>query len=301
VAVALLFPGQGAQAIGMATALVQRSSIAADLFARASSILGYDLLDVCNNGPADRLNATDCSQPALYVHSIAVLETLKVERSEVFENVQAVAGLSLGEYSALTAAGSLSFEDGVRVVQARGRAMQDAATKQPSGMASVLGLDTDQVHALCDKARQPNEVLQVANLLCPGNIAISGHVASIEAAEQAATDAGAMKYIRLSVAGAFHTSLMQPAVEPLTKAIAGANLADATLPVYCNVDATAHQNSGDFASLLSKQVVSPVLWEQSLRNLMAAGITQFYELGAGRVLAGTLKRIDRKAQCESIA
>ncbi len=279
-AVALLFPGQGAQALGMGVSLVQRSQVAARLFATASEVLGYDLLDVCTNGPAEKLNATDCSQPALYVHSIAVLETLKTERPEIFENVSAVAGLSLGEYSALTAAGVLSFEDGVRIVQARGQAMQAASNLEPSGMASVLGLDTVQVSDLCQSARVEGEVLQVANLLCPGNIAISGHLRSLDAAEKLAESAGAMKFIRLAVAGAFHTRLMTSAVEPLAKAISSASLSDARIPVYCNVDAQPHKAAGEFANLLSQQVVSPVLWEQSLRNLLASGVTQFYELGA---------------------
>lgn len=299
-AVALLFPGQGAQSVGMGTALAQRSEAAKKLFSTASEILGYDLLEVCGNGPAERLNATDCSQPALYVHSLAVIEALKTERPEIFENIQAVAGLSLGEYSALTAAGALSFEDGVRIVAARGKAMQEAANLQPSGMASVLGLDTEQVKALCDSARLEGEVLQVANLLCPGNIAISGHFKSLDAAEAASTAAGAMKFIRLAVAGAFHTSLMEPAVQPLSDAISKATLKDPTVPVFCNVDAEPHRFASEFAPLLSRQVVSPVLWEQSLRGLLAMGIDQFYELGAGRVLAGTLKRIDRKMACESI-
>jgi [acyl-carrier-protein] S-malonyltransferase len=178
--------------------------------------------------------------------------------------------------------------------------MQAASNLERSGMASVLGLETDQVHAVCDTARKEGEVLQVANLLCPGNIAVSGHLASLEAAEHAAATAGAMKFIRLSVAGAFHTRLMESAVEPLANAISSATLSDASVPVYCNVDAQPHSSASEFAPLLSRQVISPVLWEQTLRNLLAIGIDQFYELGSGRVLAGTLKRIERKIACESI-
>ncbi len=298
--VAFLFPGQGAQTVGMGASLAARSEAARGLFSKASEILGYDLLGLCAAGPAEKLNETEFSQPALYVHSVAVLETLKSEQPELFADLKAVAGLSLGEYSALTAAGVLRFEDGVRIVRARGQAMQAASNLEPSGMASVLGLDTDQVHVVCDTARKENEVLQVANLLCPGNIAISGHLESLQAAEQVATTSGAMKFIRLSVAGAFHTRLMESAVEPLASAISSATLRDAQMPVYCNVDAQPHSRASDFATLLSRQVVSPVLWEQTLRNLLALGIDQFYELGAGRVLAGTLKRIERKVACESI-
>ncbi len=299
-ATALLFPGQGAQSLGMGSNLVNRSKIAADLFSRASEILGYDLLDVCTNGPVERLNATDCCQPALYVHSIATWSTLRQERPEIFEDVRAFAGLSLGEYSALTASGALPFDDGVRLVQIRGQAMQAAANQQPSGMASVLGLDTQQLTQLCDDARLEGEVLQIANLLCPGNTAISGHLKSLDAAEAKSAEAGAMKFIRLAVAGAFHTSLMQSAVEKLRQGIEAAKLADPCAAVYCNVDAQAHAHANEFPELLTQQVVSPVLWEQTLRNLIAAGVEQFYEIGAGRVLAGTLKRIDRKIPCESI-
>ncbi len=285
----------------MGQALVQRSPIAAELFARASETLGYDLLDICVNGPTERLNSTECCQPALFVHSIAALETLKTDRPEIFSDVQAVAGLSLGEYSALAAAGAINFEDGVRIVQARGAAMQASSDKVASGMASVLGLAAEKVACLCDVARQPGEILQVANLLCPGNIAISGHAGSLQAAEKAASDAGAMKYIRLSVAGAFHTSLMDSAVEALGTAIDQVAFQRPNVPVYSNVDAAAHLDPADFRALLTKQVVSPVLWEQSLRNLIAAGVDQFYEIGAGRVLSGTLKRIDRKIACECIS
>ena len=299
-AVAFLFPGQGAQTLGMGQQLVQNSSVAAELFSSASEILGFDLLDLCVNGPIERLNATDCCQPALYVHAVATMMTLRNERPEIFEDLQAVAGLSLGEYSALTAADALPFEDGVRLVQSRGAAMQSAASQTESGMASVLGLDVSQVEEVCDAARQPGEVLKVANLLCPGNTAISGNAASLSAAEPVAMQAGAMKFVPLSVAGAFHTSLMESAVAPLGQAIQSARLSGCKLDVYCNVDAQPHHTAEQFSLLLARQVVSPVLWEQTLRNMLAAGVQQFYEIGAGRVLAGTLKRINRKITCESI-
>ena len=223
---------------------------------------------------------------------MAALGDFAAQRPDVLDSTVAVAGLSLGEYSALACAGAISFEDGVRLVQQRGAAMQDAATAVKSGMASVIGLSCEQVEAVCDAARQPGEILRVANLLC------SGHVASLDAAEAKAVEAGATKTIRLSVAGAFHTDIMLPAVERLQHALEATQFRNGIFPLYSNIDAQPHVSAAEFAPLLTKQVVSPVQWESTLRNLLAAGVDQFYEIGAGRVLAGTLKRVDRKAACE---
>lgn len=296
--VALLFPGQGAQFLGMGKGLLERSEIARNLFSRASEILGYDLAQLCVDGPELDLHLTKYSQPALFVHSLAAFGDFAAQHNEVLGSTVAVAGLSLGEYSALACAGAISFEDGVRLVQQRGAAMQDAATAVKSGMASVIGLSCEQVDAVCDAARQPGEILRVANLLCPGNIAISGHVASLDAAEAKAAEAGATKTIRLSVAGAFHTDIMLPAVERLQHALKATQFCNGRFPLYSNIDAQPHVLADEFAPLLTKQVVSPVQWESTLRNLLAAGVDQFYEIGAGRVLAGTLKRVDRKVACE---
>jgi [acyl-carrier-protein] S-malonyltransferase len=295
---ALLFPGQGAQSVGMGIGLRERSARARELFSRASDILAYDLAKLCAQGPDSELARTVHSQPALFVHSVAALADLFEQRPEVKADIAFVAGLSLGEYSALCAAGSLGFEQGVRLVAARGSAMQHAASAVPSGMASILGLDRQQVDALCDASRQSGEILQVANLLCPGNIAISGHAASLDRCEQNAAAADA-KFIRLNVAGAFHTDIMGPAVAKLTEAIAESQLRDAEIPLVSNVDASPHQKADQFASLLTRQIVSPVQWEASLRRMIADGVEQFYEIGAGRVLTGTLKRTDRKIPCES--
>jgi [acyl-carrier-protein] S-malonyltransferase len=298
--VALLFPGQGAQFLGMGKGLIERSPLSQRLFAQASEILGYDLAKLCIEGPESDLNLTNFCQPALFVHSMAALGELSRQRPDILGSVVAVAGLSLGEYSALASAGAISFEEGVRLVHERGTAMQDAASAVASGMASVIGLDLEKVEAVCDSARLPGEILQVANLLCPGNIAISGHLASIEAAESKATEAGASRYIRLSVAGAFHTDVMLPAVKRLQFALDSTSFRNPIFPLYSNVDAQPHLQSADFAPLLTKQVVSPVQWESTLRNLLAAGVDQFFEVGSGRVLAGTLKRVDRKAACECL-
>jgi [acyl-carrier-protein] S-malonyltransferase len=229
---------------------------------------------------------------------MAALTIFLEEKPDISSSVVAVAGLSLGEYSALAAAGAISFEDGVRLVQERGAAMQEAASAVDSGMASVLGLDRAQLDTLCDVSRQAGEILHVANLLCPGNIAISGHSASLTEAEKRSADAGASRFIRLNVAGAFHTDIMKPAVQRLSAAIAGTTFSPLRFPLYANVDSQPHVQPSEIAELLTQQMVSPVLWESTLRNLLSAGVDMFYEIGAGRVLAGTLKRVDRKACCE---
>ena len=296
--IALLFPGQGAQFLGMGRGLLDRNATARLLFAKASEILGYDLAKLCIDGPEHQLHLTKHSQPALFVHAMAALADFLKQHANIFDSVVAVAGLSLGEYSALACSGAISFEDGVRLVQQRGSAMHDAASAVPSGMTSVLGLVQAELEAVCDLARREGEILQIANLLCPGNIAVSGHLGSIEAIDEKAVAAGATRTIRLSVAGAFHTDIMKPAVERLGVALESTSFKNPRFPLFSNVDAQPHTIAEEFAPLLMKQVVSPVQWESTLRNLLAYGVDQFYEIGAGRVLAGTLKRVDRKAACE---
>lgn len=284
----------------MGAELCERSSIARDLFASAGEILGYDLLDVCKSGPAEKLNRTEFGQPALFVHSYAALKQLESERPDLWDAVMCVAGLSLGEYTAVAAAGGLSFEDGVKLVQIRGQAMQQAADMSPSGMASVIGLGAEQLRDLCNQASEGDEFVKVANLLCPGNIALSGHLSAIDRIEPLCMEAGAMKVIRLQVAGAFHTSIMAPAVTTLQEAVDSMNFGPTQVPVYSNVDALPHESPEQICKLLAEQVVAPVLWEESLRNMIQSGVEEFIELGAGRVLAGTLKRIKRKLPCQSI-
>ena len=296
---AFLFPGQGAQTVGMAQQLCATLPRARALFDEAAAVLGYDLLDLCTNGPADKLNATVISQPAIYVASLAALESLRASDPSAEASCAASAGLSLGEYTALVFAGALSFADGLRVVQRRGEAMQAAADATPSGMVSVLGLDQSQVEALC-VAAQPAGFIAVANLLGPGNIVVSGTKPACAEVERLAPERGAMKTIRLTVAGAFHTPLMKPADEKLAAALAGVTLQTPRLPVWSNVDAQPHTAPGEIKQLLVRQVVQPVLWEQTLRNLLAAGVERFYEIGPGRVLAGLLKRVKRSAECLNV-
>ncbi|MFO1095403.1 MAG: ACP S-malonyltransferase [Planctomycetaceae bacterium] len=294
--IAFLFPGQGAQHVGMGRKIAEQFPAARRLFEQANAILGYDLARLCFEGPAAQLDATDVSQPAIFVTSLACLEKLKAERPELAEACAITAGLSLGEYTALVFAGALSFEDGLRLVQARGRAMQAAADATPSGMVSVLLLNLEQVQQIRDQARGAGTI-EIANYLCPGNIVLSGDNA---ACEQAVTLAEAMggKPVPLAVAGAFHTRIMQPADTKLGEALAGVTFTTPRIPVVSNVDAMPHTNPAEYKDILVRQVISPVRWEDSMRYLLEQqGIEDFYEIGPGKVLTGLLKRISRKTPC----
>ena len=296
---AFLFPGQGAQFVGMARELTEVLPAARALFDEANEILGYDLLNLCVTGPAERLNETDASQPAIFVASLAALESLKATSPELVAGVTATAGLSLGEYTALVFAGALSFREALRVVKARGEAMQAAAVATPSGMIAVLGLEPSEVEVLVAEARSAG-ILEVANLLCPGNTVVSGTLAALEKFEQICIAQGGIRTARLAVAGAFHTTLMKPADEKLAEALTLATITVPRIPVWSNVDALPHTDPSEIRQLLVKQVLSPVLWETTIRGLMASGIDKFYEIGPGRVLAGLLKRVNRKADITNI-
>jgi [acyl-carrier-protein] S-malonyltransferase len=297
--IAFLFPGQGAQAVGMGRALDQELPAARALFDRANAILGFDLRAACFDGPADRLEATDISQPAIFVASLAALEDLKAKQPEIVAACQGAAGLSLGEYTALVFAGALDFETGLRVVRRRGQAMHAAAVATPSGMAGVLSLDEPAVDELCRRVA-PHGRLWKANLLGPGNIVVSGERAALEHLEPIATELGAARVIPLAVAGAFHTPLMQPADQQLGEVLAGAPVTPPRLPVYSNVGAAPHSKPDDLRRTLVAQVLQPVRWEDSMRRMLVDGFDTFYEIGPGRVLTGLLKRIDRKVPCTSI-
>jgi len=297
--IAFLFPGQGAQTVGMGKPLCESLPAARKLFDEAAQILGYDLADICFNGPAEKLNSTVISQPALFVASLTALESLKISEPATVEACAATAGLSLGEYTALVFAGAMSFADGLRLVQKRGEAMQAASDATPSGMFSVIGLDQAKVEEICAAGRA-HGTLEIANLLCPGNTVLSGSMAACDAVEKLAAEMGS-RAIRLAVAGAFHTNLMKPADEKLATALADITLQTPRIPVWSNVDAQPHSDPGEIRSLLIRQVLHPVLWEQTMRHLLAAGFDKFYEIGPGRVLAGLLKRVQRKADCTNIS
>ena len=283
----------------MAGDWVETHPQAADLFARASAILGYDLLAVCRSGPADRLNTTAVSQPAILVASLAALELLRSRDGHPLDAATVTAGLSLGEYTALVFAGVLDFDDAVRLVDIRGRAMQECAEQRPGTMLAVLGVDREKLTALCEECRA-SDVLEVANVLCPGNIVVSGSAVACHRLDAAAVAAGAMKCVPLEVAGAFHTSLMQPAVERLTAALADVAFHPPRIPIVSNVDARPHTDPDEIRALLARQVVGVVEWNASMAYILSTGTRSIWEVGPGRVLRGLMKRIDRSVACSGV-
>ena len=298
--IAFLFPGQGAQTVGMGRTLDQELPQAKALFDQAAEILGFDLRAVCFDGPKEALEATDVSQPAIYVASLAALEDLKQTDPAIVDQCVGAAGLSLGEYTALVFAGALDFETGLKIVRRRGQAMQAAALATESGMTSVLNLDESKIDELCAQVA-PFGRLWKANLLGPGNIVVSGEKSALAHVEEIATKLGAGRVIPLAVAGAFHSELMKPADDQLAEVLRDADLKSPRIPVYSNVDAVPHSDPDDIRRTLVAQVIAGVRWEDSIRNMMADGFDTFYEIGPGRVLSGLLKRIDRKTACHNVA
>jgi|LakMenEpi03Aug12_release.lakeMendotaPanAssembly.Ray.scaffolds.fasta_scaffold12943_5 [acyl-carrier-protein] S-malonyltransferase len=304
-AVSLLFPGQGAQTVGMLGDWCDGHPSALELFTRASAILGYDLAAICRQGPAEKLNATSVSQPAILVTSLAALEVLKSRDPALVDGAAITAGLSLGEYTALVFAGAIDFDSAVRLVDIRGRAMQECAGRRgpdgaaAGGMVAVLGMERDRVASLCDECRG-GDVLEVANVLCPGNVVVSGAEAACRRLEEAAAAAGAMKCVRLEVAGAFHTVLMQEAVEKLAAALAETTILSPRIPVVSNVDARPHADPDEIRGLLARQVCGVVEWHASMSYLLSTGVRTVCEVGPGRVLRGLLKRIDRSVACTGV-
>ena len=298
-ATAIVFPGQGAQAVGMAGPWVDECPASRQLFDRAAAILGYDLLEICREGPHEKLGATAISQPAILVTSLAALEVLREREGNPHTAAGVTAGLSLGEYTALVFAGAIEFDDAVRLVDLRGRAMQDCADASPGAMLAVLGLEREKLVDLCDTCRAA-DVLEVANVLCPGNIVVSGTAAACRRLEEAAAAAGALKCVPLDVAGAFHTRLMQPAVERLTAALAATPVRPPRIPVVSNVDARPHDDPADIRRLLARQVVGVVEWNASMAAILSTGVRTIWEVGPGRVLRGLMKRIDRGVACHGV-
>jgi len=301
--VSFMFPGQGAQFVGMCGDLCKEVPKAKELFDTASAILGYDLLERCVEGPKELLDSTEVSQPAIFVASMAAVEKLRQEEGqEAIDAATCAMGLSLGEYSALCFADAISFEDGVKVTNARGKAMQEAADAVNSGMVSVIGLKKEKVDELCKVASEKSgESIRIANYLCNGNYAVSGSIKACDVvADIAKPDFKARMTVKLAVAGAFHTDFMAPAVSALEEVLATVEIRKPRIPVISNVDAKSHSDPTVIKKLLATQVTSPVLWENTMESMLGKDFESAFELGPGKVTAGILKRFDKTAKCTNI-
>ncbi|MDP7034470.1 MAG: ACP S-malonyltransferase [Planctomycetota bacterium] len=294
----IMFPGQGAQKVGMGRENFENHPVAREIFQQADEILGFDLSRICFEGPEEELERTDVSQPAILVSSVASLEAYRAAGGD-FGDPGVTLGLSLGEYTALWYAGVLSFEDAVRLVRLRGQCMQEACEKISSGMLSVIGLDRVALEAVAQKAAE-GEVLQLANFLAPKQIVLSGAAGALERASVLAQEAGARKTVPLAVAGAFHSELMRSAQERLAAEVDRIEMNVPRIPVMVNVDAVLLSDVAEIRSALVRQLTGAVYWVDSMRQLVAQGGSSFYEVGPGRVLSGLLKRVDRKVTSISI-
>ncbi len=296
---AVLFPGQGAQKVGMGADLYEAVPAAREVFKRANEVLGFDLTKLCFEGPEAELNDTANCQVAILVTSVAALEALKSRRGERAVRADVAAGLSLGEYTALCYAGAIAFEDAVRLVRQRGLFMKDAGRANPGAMVSVLGMERDAVAKLIEECRGEG-VLVAANFNSPGQIVLSGSVEAVDRAATLAKDRGAKRAIKLAVSGAFHSPLMQPAAEKLRSELERTAIADPKVPVVSNVSARYIGSAAEARELLARQLTSPVLWEDSMRFLVAQGMTEAIEVGPGRVLAGLMARTDRNVVVKNV-
>ena len=296
---AFLFPGQGAQYVGMGKDVASEFETAGRLYRKAEEVLGFDLMSVCFEGPAEKLSSNAFSQPAIFITSAVFLAAVR----QIFGGnpaPEATAGLSLGEYTALYAAGILSFEDALVLCAERGRAMQAAADRNPGAMVSIMGLEAAQVESLCDRAVQ-GEILRPVNFNCPGQIVVSGTAAACRRAQELAAEYGAVKAVQLQVAGAFHTDMMSDAAARLKEVIANTPIASpGPTKVIANIDAEFYTCPEAIADGLLKQLTQPILWQKSMEKLLSIGIERFYEIGPGRVLTGLMKRINRKADIVTV-
>jgi len=289
-----MFPGQGAQVVGMGAAVAAEVPAAAELYKKASDILGYDLLAIDDKAQLDK---TDVSQPAIFVASMAAVEKLKAEDAATVDACNMAMGLSLGEYTALCFAGAISFEDGVRITKARGEAMQAASEAASSGMVSIIGCDKAKCEDICKAASEATgKPVGLANLLCNGNYACSGAMEAVDKiVEIAKPEFKARMAVKLAVAGAFHTDFMAPAVDSLKQVLDTVEVSKPRIPVVSNVDAKSHSDPAVIKDILTKQVTAPVQWETIMTDLVASGYDAGYELGPGKVLSGIMKRVDKKA------
>ena len=283
---AYVFPGQGAQFVGMGKDLYDNNPEAREMFEKANEVLGFRITDLMFNGTEEDLKQTKVTQPAIFLHSVILAKSL----GDGFKP-DMVAGHSLGEFSALVAAGAMSFEDGLRLVATRAMAMQKACEANPSTMAAVLALTDEKVEELCAEV---DDIVAPANYNCPGQVVISGTNAGIEAACEKMLAAGARRALKLKVGGAFHSPLMAPAKEELTRAIDATEFKTPVCPVYQNVDGKPHTNPEEIKANLIEQLTAPVRWTQDVQAMIADGATDFVELGPGKVLQGLVSKIDRK-------
>ncbi|MDX2442269.1 MAG: ACP S-malonyltransferase [Bacteroidales bacterium] len=288
---AYVFPGQGAQFPGMGKEMYDNSAIGRELFETANEILGFSITDIMFNGTEDDLKQTKVTQPAIFLHSTILASTL----GDNFEP-EMVAGHSLGEFSSLVANKALSFEDGLSLVSKRARAMQKACEIEPSTMAAVIGLEDEVVNEVCDSI---NEVIVPANYNCPGQIVISGSIKGIDLAMEELEKQGAKRVIKLVVGGAFHSPLMKPAQEELTKAIHATNFSRPICPVYQNFTAEPTSDPEQIKTNLIHQLTAPVKWTQTVQNMIRDNATSFTEVGPGKVLQGLIKKVDRKMEAQS--
>ena len=282
---AFVFPGQGAQFVGMGKDLYEAHALAKELFDKANDILGYRITDMMFEGTDEELKQTKVTQPAVFLHSVISALCL----GEAFQP-DMVAGHSLGEFSALTAAGALSFEDGLRLVLARALAMQKACEAQPSTMAAIIGMADDVIERICEETEG---IVVPANYNSPGQVVISGEVDAVKAACEKLKEAGAKRALPLAVGGAFHSPLMEPARVELAEAIEATTFSKPVCPIYQNVDAQPYTEAADIKANLLKQLTSPVRWTQTVINMTRDGMTEFTECGPGTVLTGLIGRIQK--------
>jgi len=298
---AFLFPGQGAQFVGMGADIVQSFSVAAEIYEKANDIVGFDLRKLCFEGPAEELNSTTISQPAIFATSAAILEVLRTNPATNSIKADITAGLSLGEYTALYAADLISFEDSLKLVHKRGQAMQQSADVTNGAMVGVIGLDEEKVRQICTEAAE-GELIVPVNFNCPGQIVVSGSVTACERAEKLAEKYGAMKAVRLEVAGAFHTDMMSSAAQNLGQALSNCQIKEPSeIKIIANINAEYYQSSEKIKDGLINQLTCPILWQKCMEQLIDDGVEKFYEIGPGRVLTGLMRRINRKIKVNNIS
>lgn len=285
---AFVFPGQGAQYVGMGKDLYENSPMAKELFEKANEILGFRITDLMFEGTDEDLKQTKVTQPAIFLHSVILAKTL----GDAFQP-EMTAGHSLGEFSALVAAGAMNFEDGLKLVSQRAQAMQKACEIEPSTMAAIVGLEDAIVEEVCENVE---EVVVAANYNCPGQLVISGSIAGIDKACELLKEKGAKRALKLPVGGAFHSPLMEPARTELAAAIEATEFSTPVCPVYQNVNAQAVTDPATIKKNLVAQLTAPVRWTQTVQNMIADGVSSFTEVGPGKVLQGLVKKVDRKME-----